>query len=347
MMKTTNKGQPHFYGGQAVMEGVMMRGKAVYAMAVRKPNGDISVVTRPIKDPAQKRPWLKLPIVRGIGAFVAALVIGMKTLTESAEIATDGEPEEELSRFESFLKDKLGDKVNDILIQVSVVLAIAFSVLLFVLLPLWIGSGLNFLVAGHPSLLGIIEGLARLSIFLIYVLLISRSKEIRRVFQYHGAEHKVINGHEQGAELTVDNIQNYSRLHNRCGTSFLLIVMFISILVFAFVRTPDPWLRLVSRLVLIPVVAGISFEVIRWAGRSQNILVKIISFPGLCLQRITTAEPDALQVETAITALQTVLEAESTGNIIEESRIDIICEPSEAFVSDEYVSAIGKSFGDT
>ena len=322
-MKIMNKEQPHFYGGQAVMEGVMMRGKTVYSMAVRKPNGEITVVTRPIKDPAKKRPWLKLPVIRGIAAFVSALVIGMKTLTESAEIATDGEPEEELSRFESFLKDKFGDKVNDILIQVSVVLAVALAVLLFVLLPLWIGSGLNFLVAGHPSLLGVIEGFARLSIFFIYVLLISRSKEIRRVFQYHGAEHKVINGHEQGVELTVDNVQAHSRLHNRCGTSFLLIVMFISILVFAFVRTPDPWMRLASRLVLIPVIAGLSYEVIRWAGRSQSALVKVISFPGLCLQRITTGEPDAPQIETAITALKTVLEAESTGEAADESGCDI------------------------
>ena len=322
-MKTNNTEQPHFYGGQAVMEGVMMRGKAVYAMAVRKPNGEISVVTRPIKDPAKKHPWLKLPVIRGVAAFVSALVVGMKTLTESAEIATDGEPEEELTRFESFLKDKFGDKVNDILIQVSVVLAVALAVLLFVLLPLWIGSGLNFLIEGHPSLLGVIEGLARLSIFLIYVLVISRSKEIRRVFQYHGAEHKVINGHEQGAELTVENIKTCSRLHNRCGTSFLLIVMFISILVFAFVRTPDPWMRLASRLVLIPVVAGISYEVIRWAGRSQSVLVKIISFPGLCLQRITTDEPDAPQIETAITALKSVLEAESTGDVVNDFRCDI------------------------
>ena len=290
------------------MEGVMMRGKTLYAMAVRKPNGEIAIVTHPIKD--VKYRWMKWPIVRGIAAFVAALVIGMKTLTESAEIATEGEPEEELSRFERFLQDKFGDKVNDVLMQISVVMAIAIAVLLFVLLPLWIGGGLSHLVGGHPSLLGVVEGLARLIIFLAYVLVISRSKEIRRVFQYHGAEHKTINGYEQGVELLVEKIKEFSRLHNRCGTSFLLVVMFISILVFAFVRTPNPWLRLGSRLVLIPVVAGISFEIIRWAGRSKSKWVKVISFPGLCLQRLTTGEPDGQQIEVAVKALQTVLEQE-------------------------------------
>ena len=305
----SKKEAPHFYGGQAVMEGVMMRGKSLYAMAVRKPNGEIAIVSRDIADPTKKHFWLKWPVIRGIVGFGAALVIGMKTLTESAELATEGE-EEELSKFERFLQDKLGDKLNDILIQVSVVFAVAIAVLLFVLLPLWIGGGLTAFFAFDPSLLGAVEGVSRLLIFLVYVLLISRSKEIRRVFQYHGAEHKVINGHEQKAELTVENIRGFSRLHNRCGTSFLLIVMFISILVFAFVRTPNPLLRLVSRLILIPVIAGISYEVIRWAGRSKSSIVKVISFPGLCLQRLTTGEPDDKQIEVAITALKSVLEAE-------------------------------------
>ena len=293
--------EPHFYGGQAVMEGVMMRGRSTYTMAVRKPDGEIEVRTYPIKK--SKRQWLKLPVIRGIAAFVSSLSIGMKTLTESAEIATEGEPEENLSRFERFLQDKFGDKVNDILVQISVVLAIAIAISLFILLPLWIGG-----IVPGPH--GVIEGVARLLIFLAYVLLISRSKDIRRVFEFHGAEHKTINGHENGAELTVESIQEYSRLHNRCGTSFLLIVMFISILVFAFVHTPYPWLRLVSRLLLIPVVAGLSYEVIRWAGRSKSSFVKVVSFPGLCLQKLTTGEPDGRQIEVAITALKAVLDKE-------------------------------------
>jgi len=304
-----NKDEPHFYGGQAVMEGVVMKGKTLYSMAVRKPDGDIAVVTRSIKE--QKRPFLKLPVIRGIVAFAAALTMGMKTLTESAEIASEGEPAESLSRFEQFLQNKFGDKINDILIQASVVFAIMLAVLLFILLPLWIGSAFSFFTEAHPSLLGVVEGVARLLIFLGYVFLISRSKDIQRVFQYHGAEHKTINTHEQGAELTIENVQKHSRLHNRCGTSFLLIVMFISIIVFAFVRTPDPWIRLASRVVLIPVVAGISYEVIRWAGRSKGKLVKIVSSPGLYLQRLTTGEPDGGQIEIAITALQTVLDEEA------------------------------------
>lgn len=312
MNKSKNESKPpHFYGGQAVMEGVMMRGKTTYSMAVRKPNGEIKVVSYPINDLTKKHFWLKWPVVRGIAAFVSALAVGMKTLTESAEIATEGDPEEGLTRFERYLQDKFGNRINDILVTASIVLAVAIAVTLFILLPLWIGGALSWLVGGHPSLLGVVEGIARLIIFLAYVLLISRSKDIRRVFEYHGAEHKTINGFEQGAELTVDSIQKYSRLHNRCGTSFLLIVMFISIVLFAFVRTPDPWIRLASRLVLIPVVAGISFEIIRWAGRSKSGWVKVVSFPGLCLQRLTTGEPDNGQVEVAIKALKSVFENES------------------------------------
>jgi len=313
MLAGNNKDQPHYYGGQAVMEGVMMRGVNVYSMAVRKPNGEITTVTHPILDHTKKYPWLKWPIIRGMAAFVAALSIGMKTLTESAEIATEGEPEEGLGRFERFLQDKFGDKMNDILMQISVVLAIAIAVLLFILLPIWIGSGLAFLTDGHQFLRGIVEGLVRPLIFVIYVWVISRSKEIRRVFQYHGAEHMTINGYEQGAELAVENIRSCSPLHNRCGTSFLLVVMFVSILMSIFVQTPDPILRIVSRLALLPVIAGVSFEIIRWAGRSQSMWVKVISFPGLCLQRLTTGRPDDAQIEIAITALKTVLAAEMAG----------------------------------
>jgi len=245
--------------------------------------------------------------------------MGMKILTESAEIATEGEENQaKPSRIEKFLLDKFGDKINDILMQLSVVLAIGIAVLLFVLLPLWIGSGISILLDGQLRFLGLIEGLVRLLIFLAYIWIISRSKDIQRFFQYHGAEHKVINGYEQGAEFEISTMQKFSRLHNRCGTSFLLIVMVISILVFSFVHTPTIWLRILSRLALIPVVAGMSYEVIQWAGRRGSKLVQIISFPGLCLQRMTTKEPDDQQVEIAIAALQGVLEKEAEA-----------CEPPE------------------
>ena len=314
-----NKNKTTFYGGQAVMEGVMMRGKNDYAMAVRKPNGEIHLVKRSIANRSQKWPWLKWPIIRGMAAFVSSLSMGMKILTESAEIATEGEENQaKPSRIEKFLLDKFGDKINDILMQLSVVLAIGIAVLLFVLLPLWIGSGISILLDGQLRFLGLIEGLVRLLIFLAYIWIISRSKDIQRFFQYHGAEHKVINGYEQGAEFEISTMQKFSRLHNRCGTSFLLIVMVISILVFSFVHTPTIWLRILSRLALIPVVAGMSYEVIQWAGRRGSKLVQIISFPGLCLQRMTTKEPDDQQVEIAIAALQGVLEKEAEA-----------CEPPE------------------
>jgi len=292
------------------MEGVMMRGKSLYAMAVRRPNKEIALVTHPIKDHTKKYPWMKLYVVRGIIAFGSSLAVGMKTLTESAEIATEGEIEEP-GRFERFLQEKLGDKLNSILMNISVVLAVAIAVLLFILLPLWIGSGVSQLLNLNPAYLGVVEGVSRLIIFVTYVWVISRSKDIRRVFEYHGAEHMTLNAFEAGAELSVEEVQKYSRFHNRCGTSFLLIVMFVSILVFAFVRTPDPLIRLASRLVLIPVVAGISYEVIRWAGRSKSALVKVISFPGLCLQGLTTKEPEVDQIEIAISALKTVLDSEN------------------------------------
>ncbi|MCL1999009.1 MAG: DUF1385 domain-containing protein [Turicibacter sp.] len=306
-----NAQDSHFYGGQAVMEGVMMRGKQIYAMAVRKPSGDIAVVEHTITKPTSPTSTVarKIPILRGIIAFGSAMKIGVLSLTESAEIATDGELEE--GNFEKFLKRKLGDRANDILMQISILLAVAMAVLIFILLPLWIGGFLFSLTNANPALLGIIEGLLRLVIFVGYILLISRSKDIARVFEYHGAEHKTINAYESQLDLTVENIRKCSRLHKRCGTSFLLIVMFISIVVFTFVSTPDPLVRLLTRLVLIPVIAGFSYEIIRLAGKSKSSFVKIISFPGMRLQQLTTREPDDGQIEVAVSALKAVLERET------------------------------------
>ncbi|MBM6830215.1 DUF1385 domain-containing protein [Anaerotignum lactatifermentans] len=301
-MKRTN------IGGQAVIEGVMMRGKKIYAMAVRNPEGGITI---------EKNEWgglgkkgiFRLPIFRGVAAFWDSLVSGTKILMRSAEIAgEDWAEEEELSRVEKFLKDKLGDKINDILIYFSVMLSLVLGLLLFFLLPVWLG---NFFKNFVPVwALGIIEGLIRIAIFLVYLFGISRMKEIHRVFQYHGAEHKTINCFESEKELTVENVRPCTRLHKRCGTSFLLFVMIISMVVFFFVRTDTIWLRLVTRILLVPVIAGLSYEVIRWAGNSQSPLVAAISYPGLCLQKITTAEPDDDQIETAIAAMKGVLEDE-------------------------------------
>ncbi|WP_313528448.1 DUF1385 domain-containing protein [Anaerotignum sp.] len=294
-------------GGQAVIEGVMMRGKKMYAMAVRNPEGGITL---------EKNEWggistkglFKYPIFRGIGAFVDSLITGTKILMHSAEIAGEDWAEEELSPFEKFLQDKLGDKINDILIYFSVTLSLVLGMGLFFVLPVWLGNFFKEMVPVWA--LGVIEGLLRIAIFLIYLFLISRMKEIKRVFQYHGAEHKTINCFESGLDLTVDNVKPCSRLHKRCGTSFLLFVMIISMIVFFFVRTDTLVLRLISRILLVPFIAGISYEVIRWAGKSDSKIVEIISYPGFCLQKITTAEPDEAQIETAIAAMKGVLEDE-------------------------------------
>lgn len=295
-------------GGQAVIEGVMMRGKKVYAMAVRNPEGGITI---------EKKEWgglgrkgiFRLPIFRGVAAFVDSLVTGTRILMRSAEIAGEDWTEEaEPSKFEKFLQEKLGNRINDIFIYCSVGFSLILGMLLFFLLPVWLG---NFFKTMVPTwALGVIEGLIRIAIFLLYLFGISRMKEIHRVFQYHGAEHKTINCFESEKELTVENVIPCTRLHKRCGTSFLLFVMIISMVVFFFVRTDDFLLRLVTRIVLVPVIAGISYEVIRWAGNSNSKLVALISYPGLCLQKITTAEPDPDQIETAIAAMKGVLEDE-------------------------------------
>lgn len=294
-------------GGQAVIEGVMMRGKKVYAMAVRNPEGGITIEKN---DCGGIGKWgiFKLPIFRGMAAFVDSLVSGTKILMRSAEIAGEDWADEELSPFEQWLLDKLGDKINDILIYFSVCLSLVLGMGLFFVLPVWLG---NFFKAFVPVwALGVIEGLMRIAIFLAYLFLISRMKEIKRVFQYHGAEHKTIACFESGKELTVENVRPCTRLHKRCGTSFLLFVMLISMVVFFFVRTDELLLRLVTRICLVPFIAGISYEVIRWAGKSESKLVQLISYPGLCLQKITTAEPDDSQIECAIAAMKGVLEDE-------------------------------------
>ena len=304
---SNGKQQTNNIGGQAVIEGVMMRGKKIYAMAVRNPEGEIVVEKKPVGG-LGKKGLFRYPIFRGMAAFVDSLVTGTKILMRSAEIAGEGWEEEELSPFEQWLKEKLGDKINDILIYFSVFISLLLGMGLFFVLPVAIGNLFKTLVPTWA--LGIIEGLIRIAIFLGYLWLISRMKEIKRVFQYHGAEHKTIACFESGKELTVENVRPCTRLHKRCGTSFLLFVMLISMIVFFFVRTDVFWLRLITRICLVPFIAGISYEVIRWAGNSESSFVKIVSAPGLCLQKLTTAEPDASQIECAIAAMKGVLEEE-------------------------------------
>lgn len=294
-------------GGQAVIEGVMMRGQKIYALAVRNPEGEIVVEKKNVLG-FGKKGLFKYPIFRGMAAFVDSLVSGTKIMMRSAEIAGEGWEDEELSPFEQWLMDKFGDKITDILIYFSVFVSLLLGMTLFFVLPVFIG---NFFKTIVPTWgLGIIEGLIRIGIFLGYLWLISKMKEIQRVFQYHGAEHKTIACFESGKELTVENVRPCTRLHKRCGTSFLLFVMLISMVVFFFVRTDVFLIRLITRICLVPFIAGISYEVLRWAGRSENIIVKILSAPGLCLQKLTTAEPDDSQIACAIAAMKGVLEDE-------------------------------------
>lgn len=303
----------NYIGGQAVIEGVMMRGKKMYAMAVRTPDGTLAVEKKDIDDVFSRYKIFKYPIFRGIASFIQSLIIGTKIIMRSTQLAgLEEETEEnaEPSKFEKALQKMFGDKLTDVLIYISVAVSLVFSIGLFFVLPVFIGSLLRPILPGTWAL-GIAEGLIRIAIFLLYLFLVSRMKEIKRVFQYHGAEHKTINCFEHGEELTVENVKKYTRLHKRCGTSFLLIVMIISMVVFFFIRTDTIWLRLVSRILLVPFVAGISYEVIRWAGRSDSPVVKMVSAPGLCLQKITTAEPDGSQIEAAIAAMKGVLEEET------------------------------------
>ena len=295
-------------GGQAVMEGVMMRGPYKTAVAVRKPDGDVE--TKVEENGVKTRPkFCRWPIVRGCVNFFDSLVIGMKALMYSAEfVDLEGDEGEEESKFDQWLERKFGDKIKDIVIYVSIAISLVLSIGLFMVLPTFITrliEAVPFLksVTATHAFTSVCEGIIRMLIFLGYMLLVSQMKEIKRVFEYHGAEHKTIACYEAGEELTVENIRKFTRFHPRCGTSFLLFVMIISIIVFALLPKTGVILRVLMRLALLPVVAGLSYEVIKWAGRSRNKAVCTLSKPGLWLQRLTTREPDDSQIEVAIASM--------------------------------------------
>lgn len=297
-------------GGSAIMEGVMMRGPKEIASAVRKPDGEIVVDKRPISSLVTKYHVDKIPILRGVFAFFDSMICSMRALMWSAEFFDiEEDSAEEQSKFDKWLTEKLGDKLKDYVIYFSVFISLIFSIGLFFILPNVV-TGFARKVVDQKVVLTLIEGLIRIGIFLCYILLVSRMEEIKRVFQYHGAEHKTIFCYEAGLPLTVENARKMNRLHPRCGTSFLVFVMIISIIVFSFVSWNNIFVRIISRLLLLPVVAGISYEIIRWAGRSQNKVVCLISKPGMWLQKITTREPDDAQLEVAIASMSAVL----TGN---------------------------------
>lgn len=305
-------------GGQAVMEGVMMRNGHDYAVAVRKPDKEIEIKTGHTQSFADKHAWAKVPIIRGVVAFVESLVVGMKTLTYSASFF---EEEEEPGKFEKWLMDKLGDKAEKVVIGFAVALSIVLAIGIFMLLPFGISQLLKGVITSY-SVRTLLEGVIRVLIFLAYIVAISRMEDIKRTFMYHGAEHKTINCLEAGDPLTPENVEKHSRLHKRCGTSFLLIVMIISIVVFMFIRFENVWLKLLFRLLLVPVIAGISYEFIKFAGRNDSKLVCALSKPGMSLQYLTTKEPTRDMMEVAIASVEAVFDWEAYQEAMRNGEIE-------------------------
>ena len=305
-MSKNIKVRPTSIGGQAVLEGVMMRGPKDIAIAVRTPEGIIAVDKKPVHSITMKYKFLKVPIIRGIIAFFESMIVGVKSLMFSAEFYDIEEENEQPSKFDKFLEKIFGDKLQDALIYFSVALSLVIGIGLFMLLPTVIVGFVKRNVESN-IIANMAEGILRIGMFLTYIALISRMKDIQRVFQYHGAEHKTIHCYERNEALIVENVKKYTTLHPRCGTSFLLIVMVVSIVVFSFLSWSNIWIRLVSRLLLLPFIAGISYEIIKLAGRSQNPIMCAISKPGMLLQKLTTREPDDMQMEVAIEALKAVI----------------------------------------
>lgn len=280
-------------GGQAVIEGVMMRGKTHVAVAVRQPDGGISVDVRPVNSISDRYPILKKPFLRGVVSLVESLVMGMKALAYSAQVSGDED-------------EKLDSKEMALTIAVSAGLAI----LLFIVIPTWSMRFLTGITQDHMAL-NLAEGVLRMAIFLAYIAAISSMNDIQRVFQYHGAEHKTIYTYEAGLPLKVENVRPFSTLHPRCGTNFLMIVMLISMFIFTFLGWPSLLERIASRIILMPVIAGVSYELIRYAGaHTDNPLVRIAITPGLLLQKLTTRQPDDSQIEVAIASLKAVVPPE-------------------------------------
>ena len=303
-------------GGQAVMSGIMMKGEKQTALAMRVPTGDIVLEKQENKEPSK---WTKVPLIRGVFVFVASLVGGTKILMRSAEILEEYDDEAyEPGRFESWINEKFGSKAAwNFMLYSSVVVALAFTVGVFIILPTGVVNLLKH-VTDSIFWLNFAEGLVRIGLFVLYAWGISFMKDIKEVFQYHGAEHKTIHCFENGLELTPENCRQFPTLHPRCGTSFLMFVFIIAFLLHFLMGWPNIWVRIVSRLLLLPVIAGLSYELLRWAGRSDNAIVKFLSLPGLYLQKITTKEPNDEQLEVAIAAMNAVLASDENDTDIEE-----------------------------
>lgn len=337
--------RPSGIGGQAVIEGIMMKNKNRYSIAVRKPDNEIEVVVKKYKNWSKKIKILKLPIIRGVYNFVDSLVIGMSTLTYSASFYEDPQeqaptPADKVAR--SLFKDKLDSLVMAVTIIVAIILALG----LFMALPFYLSRLLSGYIVSD-TLLNLFEGVIRLIIFLAYVTAISLMNDIKRVYMYHGAEHKCINCIESGLELNVKNVRASSRLHKRCGTSFMLFVMFVSIVLFMFIKTDNPAQQMGYRLLLVPVVAGISYEILKLAGRHDNFIMKIISGPGLLLQKLTTKEPDDDMIEVAIAAVEAVFDWREFRSVYDDDDEDAFEFIDDDDEEPEYVETFGADLRNT
>ncbi|MEY8354697.1 DUF1385 domain-containing protein [Lachnospiraceae bacterium 54-53] len=293
-------------GGQAVIEGVMMKNGDEYATAVRKPDGTIEVKKDAYVSLGEKVKFFSLPFIRGIFSFGDSMVLGMRALTFSASFFEDDE-DSEPGRFEKLLERIFGEKMEKALMSMVMVFSVVMAICIFMVLPMFLAGVFHGFIKSQ-TVMAVLEGFLRIGIFIAYIKLVSRMEDIRRTFMYHGAEHKCINCLEHGLELNVENVRNSSKEHKRCGTSFLLIVMVISILFFMVIRVDTLPLRILSRIVLIPVIAGVSYEFLRLAGRSDSKLVDLLSRPGMWMQGLTTKEPDDTMIEVGIASVEAVFD---------------------------------------
>lgn len=302
---------PTKIGGQAILEGLMMKGPELLSIAIRKPSGEIHLSVEPLKAAGK---WKKIPILRGVAVFLSSLIQGTGILLYSAEILeeftdAEGKPLYEKDKTTIWLEKHLGEKgALNVMLYLSVILAVVLTVGVFIILPTWLINGAKSWGGIQSDIvLNLLEGAVRIAMFIVYVRLISGMQDIKKVFQYHGAEHKTIHCYESGLELTPENAQTFYTLHPRCGTSFLMFVMVISLLVFSLLGWPNLAARILSRLLLIPLIAGLSYELLQFTGRHEGPLVRFLSMPGIALQKLTTKEPGMDQLEVAIAAMKAVM----------------------------------------
>ncbi|MCD3350915.1 DUF1385 domain-containing protein [Clostridium botulinum D/C] len=304
-------------GGQAVIEGVMMRGSNGVATAIRKSNGEIEVDFKKIKPLTQKNKVFSLPIIRGFITLIDSLILGIKTLNYSASFIEE-ELEEEPSKLDKWIEEKFKGKATDIIMGISFVVSMALSILIFFIIPTFVANGFKRINITNAIWLNILEGIIRVFIFLTYIYLISKMDDIKRVFEYHGAEHKTIFCYESNEKLKPENAKQHGRLHPRCGTNFLFLVMIVSIILFSFTGWNSIWQRILYRIILLPLVSGITYEIIKWMGNNKNSCTKVLAYPGLMLQKLTTREPDLNQLEVAIASLKVAEGIETVESIKEK-----------------------------